>query len=1274
MQRAKALLSLQGSQSRPIEPPVFLVRLASVRWEQSQTCPVYLSEYVEQGIGIPHKTHCGQSRPMETADVALQSWMMAFRNRLQRRDIAKRRSAKRHDRARAGARLEHLETRTLLTTAVQFFDGGLVVFSDGNESIEVGANNGQVSLLIDGNPDQSLPVLQASALTSIRIEAGSGENRIDVRGVTTAVFSSLVTLTIDGGNGNDTIIGSVDFPTDINGGHGNDTITGGSAADTIKGGDGRDSILAGAGNDVINAGDGHDFVNGEAGNDDIDAGDGQDTVFGDVGNDTILGGDGLDSLMGDDGDDEIHGDHGNDVIDGGLGDDRIFGGADDDQINGNIGNDVIFGGGGNDVLQGSDGDDRVEGGTGNDTVDGGAGNDLVKGDQGDDLLDGSSGNDDVRGGGGNDLATGGDGDDRVAGQGGHDTLAGGQGSDTVDGGAGNDRIDGRGVAASITDVVVQEGSSGITSATLVISLLEPATVPTTFQYATSSGTALSGSDFVATAATVIFAPGDMNRTITIGIIGDTVGESDESFFVDLSSVDGTLVENGRAQVTILDDDVTVSVNNVTLAEGAGATAFNFTVSLSTPSTVAINVPYTLSQGTALAGQDFVAASGVVTVQAGTTTQQLTVMVNGDGTGEDDERFFVNLQDPMNAAIADGQGIGVILDDDGGPPLGFPINFDRFAQIDMNRWSTTATDGTPGFTQGDPVTLTWGIVPDGTQAPNLAQTNGASDLIARLDVIYGETATGPDVTNRTWFALFQSVFDRYSEISGMTYQFEPNDDGAAFGSPGADGVLGIRPDIRIGGRPLDGDFGVLAFNFFPDISDMVIDTNDIAFTDLSNNSLFFRNVLSHEHGHGLGQPHVHGSPALLNPFANTAFDGPQEIDILSTQRSYGDPDERGTGNDTVATATLLGTVSSAASVVVTGNSIDDDSDIDVYGITVLNDLTLSIDLTPTGSILNVGPQDPMLDPMDINPGTTFNAQTLSDLGLELVDSNGVSVLATSFIGGYGQSEQIVDFVLPAAGTYFVRVTGTDNATQAYTLSVSASTVSVVVSSTIEADSLNGGDGNDTIFGSQGDDTLAGDHGNDILHGGGGNDLVRGGAGNDTLFGDDGDDTLRGQGGTDILDGGLGNDSLEWNGAGADVLIGNAGADFVAIDTGNANDTLSVGQDSADQLTVTVGSSTVTFESTTEYITLSGGSGVDVITIGDLSAVGPTVLVVEGGRGNDRIDASGMIPGRVRVQLNGNDGNDRITGSAFADAISGGNGDDTINAGAGNDLVTGDDGAD
>src|SRR5207245_4861902 len=117
--------------------------------------------------------------------------------------------------------------------------------------------------------------------------------------------------------------------------------------------------------------------------------------------------------------------------------------------------------------------------------------------------------------------------------------------------------------------------------------------------------------------------------------------------------------------TILDDEPTISVNDVTVTEGnTGSVNATFTVSLSVAYDQPVTVHFATANGTATAGSDYTAGSGDVTVAAGLTSQTFTVAVLGDRLFEPTESFFVNLSNPSsNSLISDSQGIGTILDDE-----------------------------------------------------------------------------------------------------------------------------------------------------------------------------------------------------------------------------------------------------------------------------------------------------------------------------------------------------------------------------------------------------------------------------------------------------------------------------------------------------------------------------------------------------------------------------------------------------------------------------------
>jgi Metallo-peptidase family M12B Reprolysin-like/Calx-beta domain len=108
------------------------------------------------------------------------------------------------------------------------------------------------------------------------------------------------------------------------------------------------------------------------------------------------------------------------------------------------------------------------------------------------------------------------------------------------------------------------------------------------------------------------------------------------------------------------------ISDVIRTEGnIGTSLFTFIVTLSPASTGTVTVNYATANGSALAGSDYTAVpTTALTFTAGLTSRTVTVPVIGNTGAELNETFFVNLSAPSGAAIADGQGLATILNDDG----------------------------------------------------------------------------------------------------------------------------------------------------------------------------------------------------------------------------------------------------------------------------------------------------------------------------------------------------------------------------------------------------------------------------------------------------------------------------------------------------------------------------------------------------------------------------------------------------------------------------------
>ena len=107
---------------------------------------------------------------------------------------------------------------------------------------------------------------------------------------------------------------------------------------------------------------------------------------------------------------------------------------------------------------------------------------------------------------------------------------------------------------SIAPVSVVEGDSGLLNAVFNVSLSSPSLTTVTVDYFTSDQTAQAGSDYLQTAGTLTFNPGDTNLTISVPVIGDLVPEPDETFVVNLTNAQNAIIVVSNAVGTILNDD------------------------------------------------------------------------------------------------------------------------------------------------------------------------------------------------------------------------------------------------------------------------------------------------------------------------------------------------------------------------------------------------------------------------------------------------------------------------------------------------------------------------------------------------------------------------------------------------------------------------------------------------------------------------------------------------------------------------------------------------
>jgi hypothetical protein len=107
-------------------------------------------------------------------------------------------------------------------------------------------------------------------------------------------------------------------------------------------------------------------------------------------------------------------------------------------------------------------------------------------------------------------------------------------------------------ALVIDDVTRVESTSGQTAFVFTVKLAQPYNKQVSVNYATRDGTAtVAGGDYVRTAGTLRFARGEASKTITVLVNAATAGETDETFYINLSKATNAYIYDPTGVGTIL---------------------------------------------------------------------------------------------------------------------------------------------------------------------------------------------------------------------------------------------------------------------------------------------------------------------------------------------------------------------------------------------------------------------------------------------------------------------------------------------------------------------------------------------------------------------------------------------------------------------------------------------------------------------------------------------------------------------------------------------------
>ena len=198
------------------------------------------------------------------------------------------------------------------------------------------------------------------------------------------------------------------------------------------------------------------------------------------------------------------------------------------------------------------------------------------------------------------------------------------------------------------------GDESFSPYTITIEINEIDALVSTFVDYTLTGTASDGSDYTLVNGTVEILANNLTEVITLPIINDLIDESNETVILTLSNPQNAIL--GTNQVftyTIVDNDPqpTIGFNLSSCIGSEGTTPVTIQVNLSTISGQDVTVIYSLGAGTASgSGMDYSLADGVLIIPAGSSSANISLIINDDILIETTETVIIDISAPVGAVL------------------------------------------------------------------------------------------------------------------------------------------------------------------------------------------------------------------------------------------------------------------------------------------------------------------------------------------------------------------------------------------------------------------------------------------------------------------------------------------------------------------------------------------------------------------------------------------------------------------------------------------------
>lgn len=722
----------------------------------------------------------------------------------------------------------------------------------------------------------------------------------------------------------------------------------------------------------------------------------------------------------------------------------------------------------------------------------------------------------------------------------------------------------------------------------------------------------------------------------------------------ISTSPTTLVADGAAPPPTYD----VIGTNASVAEGdSGTKLLTFTINLDRAvSGSPLTLNYATSDGTAVAGSDYAAATGTVTIPIGQQSGTVSVVINGDGVFEADETFTLNLS---GGALRNGPEtlVGTITNDDSEYRLSAGVNTlqgtaggDIFSGKNSDLGpGDSITDNTP--TDNDLVALEvdasttnrnfTGFTLNGIEnvwVTNISGQAATYDLSNSAGILTVMSLSSTDSVSFNGLTSNATVVVKAvtgaATVVQATYQ--------AGVTAGASTTVNLLLDRSTAAQVILGTVGAGSTG---------IETVNLSATGTSTIGTLGTQLSTLNIAGG-------GDVTISNPLAtsirtvNATNAGRVTVDFTGNDAAgTGVTFTSGSGNDVVRSGQAADNISTGLG----DDTVTDEGGNDTINtgagndtITLLGAGNVTIDAGADNDTINIL----SFDNLDIiQGGTGFDTINVTDGSINAIGTfSGIEVINFLSDGdGEDQGLRVVDANAPTVGNVLTINAGGFIATEnfffladtvtAFSTNITTGAGNDIIDlSNNLADVVSSGAGVDTI-------TLAG---GDTASAGAGNDIVVVRDGNNVVNGGEDDDLIQLLGnGVVTLNGDNGNDVFEIQSSAfltsADTVNGGAGTDTISLKGGTYVDAQFTNVTGIEILTASAGASNVTLGLEAQ------DGGIRTVNLADAS--------------NDILDARAYTVGLTVISAGGDD---VITTGAGADIIVGGVGRDTLTGGAGADT--------